>query len=439
MLSIQARATRPLFALAVGALAALLAWSPVWASVSWSGLTVASQDDSYAGPLNALGRTVTSGGTAYLHAAYTRETIGGDPVQNDGPYLGVYYRRGNSSGSNWSGTKRLNATAEHGDAATLATSGKYVYVAWRSQSSYDPAGFDPATATGIKFVRNTSHGSSTAWSARKTLVSGGLVDRPSITATGSRVYLAYTDMPSNEIRLWRSDDYGVNWTYLDAIAAADRSYGIYKAGFPVVAATGTHVAVAWNTGDGVRIRYSSNYGASFGEPWTLTDEPTWEFNMAHRSGRIAAVAITSTKGVLQVYDNGSIQQLRQFATFSPTGTHKLGYGPAVGISGTTVAVAWASCLNILLGPIRPGGQLTDTCAATSTDGIKLRWRESSNLGATWKTPDTIATYSTTSTRRRNDVPSIVLASATRRIILFNGSSSAFGTYKLYTRLGTGTK
>ena len=60
------RHTRTLGAVAAGLMAALLAWSPVLAAVSWGSVYTASNDYAYTSG-NALARTVTSGGTAQLH------------------------------------------------------------------------------------------------------------------------------------------------------------------------------------------------------------------------------------------------------------------------------------------------------------------------------------------------------------------------------------
>ena len=51
-------------------------------------------------------------------------------VADNGPYMGVYYRRGNSRGTTWSSTKRLNGSMEHAANGALAASGPNVYVAY---------------------------------------------------------------------------------------------------------------------------------------------------------------------------------------------------------------------------------------------------------------------------------------------------------------------
>ena len=85
------------------------------------------------------------------------------------------------------------------------------------------AAYDPAQAPrDLQFMRNTNHGSSTAWSPRKTdFLGANYIDRPSITAAGSRVYITYTDSSGGEIRLQRSVDYGMTWEYLGAIGATN--------------------------------------------------------------------------------------------------------------------------------------------------------------------------------------------------------------------------
>ena len=139
------------------ALAVLLAWSPVLAAVSWGTVHRASPDYTYTWA-DSLARTVTSGGTAYLHEVYTQYVINGAPAADAGPYLGVTYRRGNANGSAWGTPKRLNPSTTHGDRATVAKSGKYVYVAWRRQSDLSGSTWNGVTPQPLQFRRNTSHG-----------------------------------------------------------------------------------------------------------------------------------------------------------------------------------------------------------------------------------------------------------------------------------------
>jgi hypothetical protein len=51
---------------------------------------------------------------------------------------------------------------------------------------------------------------------------------------------------------------------------------------------------------------------------------------------------------------------------------------------------------------------------------------------------TVASYPTSSSRRINDYPSIILTSTPRRYVLYNVASSTFSTFNLMFEMGTGT-
>ena len=89
---VPSRRHRTIGAVAGGLFAVLLAWSPVLAAVSWGDLHRASTDYAYSWQ-QSLARTTTSAGTAYLHQLFTRDVIGGEGVEDGGPYLGIYYKR----------------------------------------------------------------------------------------------------------------------------------------------------------------------------------------------------------------------------------------------------------------------------------------------------------------------------------------------------------
>jgi hypothetical protein len=88
-------------------------------------------------------------------------------------------------------------------------------------------------------------------------------------------------------------------------------------------------------------------------------------------------------------------------------------------------VAWSACTR-------------SDCSGGSTKGVNLRWRESSDNGASWKSTVTLATYSASSSKRFNDYPSVVMTSTPRRYVLYNTASSSFSTYKTILEVGSGT-
>jgi hypothetical protein len=254
------RHTRTLGAVGAGLMAVLLAWSPVLAAVSWGSVYTASNDYAYTAG-NALARTVSSGGTARLHDVSTQYVIGGSEASNTGPYLGIYYRRGNSTGSSWGTAKRLNSSSLHGDWATIATSGRYVYTAWRRQTEVDS--WNAVDPRPLQFRRNTNYGDGSYWKAQPVFLGADRIDHPSIAATGSRVWIAYTDAIGGEIRLQRSTDNGATFDYLGAVGATTASRDGGYSGRALVAATGNTVAVAFDNGSTFRVRISIDGGASW--------------------------------------------------------------------------------------------------------------------------------------------------------------------------------
>ena len=76
----------------------------------------ASTDKAFAWYAGSLAQS-TVNGTARLHTVFTRDVIGGEKVNDDGPRLGVYYERGSANGTNWgtaSASTRRASTATTG-------------------------------------------------------------------------------------------------------------------------------------------------------------------------------------------------------------------------------------------------------------------------------------------------------------------------------------
>jgi hypothetical protein len=70
--------------------------------------------------------------------------------------------------------------------------------------------------------------------------------------------------------------------------------------------------------------------------------------------------------------------------------------------------------------------------------VNIRWRESSDNGATWKSTVTIASYAASSSKRLNEFPSVVMTTTPRRYVLYNTANSTFTTYKTFLEVGSGT-
>lgn len=412
-------ARRPLAAAAVGLLIALLAWSPALAAVSWGTVHKASTDKAFAWYAGSLAQS-TVNGTARLHTVFTRDVIGGEKVNDDGPRLGVYYERGSANGTNWGAARRLNAKGEHGDHGAIATSGRFVYAVWRTQVHFPLVNGDSRM---IKFIRNTDAGASSGWKARKTIVGSGRVDRPSIAAAGSQVYIAYTNADNGQVRVRRSTDHGATFSLLGTVLGTTASTGNDGgfAGFPVIAASGDVVAVAWDTNTGVWARFSTNRGNTFGSAKQLTDASTHWLAATARGGRVAfAWMLPETAGWLRVWKNGSLGPARLFRAFGGGHPDLKGFEPAIALSGKSrIGVSYSVCL---------------TGACNEEGGADVQWRESTDNGATWKARVIVGSHSASSTRRFNASPSVLFPSATKRIVLFNAGGN--DAYRSLVRIGS---
>jgi hypothetical protein len=421
-----ARRHRFAAASASGLLALLIAWSPVMAT-SWGTVHRASNSYAYSEG-NALARTVTSGGTAYLHQVGVQYHVAGEEVSETGPYLGVYYRRGNGSGSTWSTAKRLNSSSAHGEYPTIAKSGKYVYVAWRRQPHVGVDNWATSEPRKLQFRRNTNHGSGSYWKSQPTFLGADRIDFPSIAATGSKVWIAYTDAIGGEIRLQRSTDSGATFSLLNAVGATTGTWEGGYSGRPVVVATGSTVAVAFYNGSTWRLKISTNNGASWMVDTDLATGDVKKVDGAAASGKVAFAWLEGDQHIyLRRFNGTTLGSKKAVVTLTNTTTYKNINHLAVAMSGTSViGVAYNACSAL-------------DCSVSSTKGTSIRWAESRDSGAHWTSSTTIGSYTAGTSRRNNEQPSAIWGSSTRRIV----SWTSFGTTSAYperilVRIGTGT-
>jgi WD40-like Beta Propeller Repeat len=367
----------------------------------------------------ALSATSTS---TYLHAIEVTNRVGGKWATDSGPYVGVYYLRSSSRGSTWGTPKRLNPSSQHGSRATIAGSGKYVYAAWVSTTKW--LHFKAGAPRVLYFRRNVGHGAGTKWSSTIRMTStSGRVDFPAIAASGSYVYLAWTDSVSGKISLAISSNHGKTWKTM-TIGASTFSTSQGRAGYPQVAASGGVVALSWiaDPAASVTVRASSNFGASWAGATTVAATTTSVPDIAVAGGRIAVV-----------WSDGNINLRTSSAgtwgatmSLPPTDGYadEVDYSAVVDLFGTnSVGVAYTACV----------------VDCTHTDnGVYARsdliWRESLDDGMTWAPSDVVA-GSTTAARRENDNASIVWPTSKRPYLLWNGWTEQTSNYRLYIRAG----
>lgn len=426
---IRSRRRRSVTALVAALAAVLVVAQGAFAAIDWGPVRQVSPSYTY-NYGSSLARS-TKSITSFLHASYTSIRIGGDFVDDNGPFAGVYYRRGNSSGSDWGTPKRLNPTGKHADYGAVVSSGKVVYAAYVSIEHW--INYDPAEPRGITLRINSNHGASSAWLSRKINPFGERVDRPALAPWGARgVLMTYTNATTGEIILVTCGDLTVESSGCSAGVMGTTTRLAFNPedgfeGLPVVTASGGTIALAWLDAPEGGISYVTKVTeGGWTDPAPLTTGIADGLSAAAKGGRFA-FAWTEDDGVkLRMWSTGGgLGATRAVASVSSTGTYKAAYSTAVALAGTdTVGVAFAACRRA-------------DCAGGSSTGVDLRWRQSGNDGSSWGSASTVGSYSASSDRRINDFPSVVMTSATKRFVMFNIANPAFTKFRVVLRVGTG--
>lgn len=400
--------------LSVSAAGAELLKGPTWSPVTAVGPAKASNSGG------GLARSL-DGTTEILHAVGTADVVGGVPVADGGPNQSLTYLRRVGAAA-WT-SKRLNPTTQHGSRAVVAASGARVHVAWVQTTSVDGTA-DPAAPSVLWIRSSTDHGATWGGPVRLSPTTGR-VDYPTIAASGARVHVTWTDADSGAIRTARSTNGGGSFAAPVSLGTADLvdGGGFGRFAWPVIAVTGSTVAVAWladsDPAGRVRARISTDAGVTWGGTTTAATSGAWSVSAAAISGRVGLA-----------WDGGATIRYREWAAGAWGTTRTVGpfrapggYWPVVALQGTTrVGVAWIGCVD-------------GWCARSD-----LRWSESSTNGASWSPQRLILDPSTSALRRAAGFASVVWASSTKRHVLANttGVSGSSPTYRMYLTTGTGS-
>lgn len=365
-----------------------------------------------------------------LHALSTTDRIGGAFATDDGPYMGLYLVSSTDRGISWSSPTRVSQPQRHADRGALAASGDRLYAAWVTQGSYER--FD-AAASRVLFVRvNQNAGGPNAWGPTIRLSKQkGRVDAPSVAAAGDRVFVAWTDAVSGDVRIAFSDDAGTTWTRkVIGKAKGSDPGGEGRLGLPEVAAAGGAVGVTWlATPDGaVKARISTNGGSTW-RPAVSLATSGGRVNGGSPSvagaGERLAFAWTTGPGVqARVWAAGAWSPPRRVASFGAA--YRGGYDARVAIAPSgRVGVAWSGCRT-------QGCDLDSTLAR-----VDLLWSGSTDGGATWLAPEVIRGSQQTD-QRISDGASAIWLSTETRVLLYDAWVPSFTAYRLVTRVGNGS-
>jgi hypothetical protein len=390
------------------------------ANTASSALHNASADFTYNGG-NALGRTVTSGGTAYLHAVASATRVGTTAVKDAGPYAPILYTRGNPAGSTWSSAVRLNPTAQHGIWPGLAASGSNVYASWVKVSKV--VSFSTSAPRWIVFRANTNHGSSGSWGALKALTStSGRVDYPSIAATGTSVYVAYTDANSGAVRLLVSHDRGATFKAVTLATTTATSSAGGRSALPSVAASGDLVIVGWigDNNGAVRGRISRDGGATWGSTANLATASLSYPSAAATTNR-AGIAWIGAEPTVALW---TVRGKWHAPIEVPNVNHiwlEVIYGPALVLSGAgTLGVGYSGCVQ-------------DCVDVGTFTHFESYYAESPNNGIDWYNGSSVAVGSGQDGRRGADGLSAIASSSTKRDFLFTFWQPGTSTTRLVHR------
>jgi hypothetical protein len=375
------------------------------ANTARSGLHNASADFTYNGG-NALGRTVTSGGTAYLHAVASATRVGTTAVKDAGPYAPILYTRGNAAGSAWSSTLRLNPTTQHGIWPGLAASASNIYASWVRVSKV--VSFSASAPRWIVFRANTNHGNSGNWGAAKAVTStSGRVDYPTVAATGSSVYIAYTDANSGAVRVLVSHDRGATFKAVTLATTTATSSAGGRSALPSVAASGTLVIVGWigDNNGAVRARISRDGGSTWGSTANLAAASLSYPSAAATTNRAGVAWIGAEPTVALWTARGKWHAPIEVPNVNPIWLEVI-YGPALVRSGAgTLGVGYSGCVQSCVN------------VGTSTH-FESYYAESPNNGIDWYNGSSIAVGDGQDGRRGADGLSAIASSSTKREFLF---------------------
>ena len=153
----------------------------------------------------------------------------------------------------------MSGAGKHADRTSLASAGGNIYTAYVTQENYE---IDPATPREA-FFRRFVKGS--GWQAAQSLTSAsGRVDYPILSASGTNVFVAYTNSDTGDVVVRRSTNSGGSFAAPTTLGETTRDDGEGLAGWPISCANGSTSAIVWLPGDGtITLSVSENSGTSY--------------------------------------------------------------------------------------------------------------------------------------------------------------------------------
>jgi hypothetical protein len=301
---------------------------------------------------------------------------------------------------------------------------------------------------------NTNNGAAAAWTAAKKLPGQTVNSRGDYlwsASDGNVVVVAVTNTANGQIWTWRSTNGGVTFSgpiQAGTTTATDTTSG-YVGGFsglPAVAVHGSTVIVGFVSNPAGRVvtAISTDSGATYG---AVTEREASGGNANNgyvqaddRSGdqRMAFTWTTPSGAFLQIYNDGTDTwgAKRTITVFPDTAPavgstyNKGGEGAIVALgSGNTVGITLSEC-NTVNGFTCNNPQLSDAKARE-----QLVWRQSTDNGANWGTPEVIKAPGSSKGSFLNNYGDVLYLGNGKPFVTWNGHNAAYTYYTTQIRVG----
>jgi hypothetical protein len=413
------RARRLVVVLALVASSSALLAPPASAALAWGAQRTV---DTWAWSSGSSFERASNGDLIALEA--TDFSQGGFATDH-GPYMGVFARTSSDRGATWSDPVRVSQGGKQAERAALAVAGGSTYAAWVTQLSYD--NYDPTKPRVLYFRGDTGGG----WGKTIALTKKkGRVDDPSVAASGERVYVAWVDAKTGQVRVARSGDGGK--TFARSVIGKTTALSPDNEGFrgsASIGAAGNAVGVAWvASGSGaVKARVSTNGGKSWHASMSLVGS-LGSANGGTPSlrgwGAKLAVAWTTPAGVFSRVWSTSWGPTSKIASFGPGATYGGGFDVQVVPSqGGRLGAVWSACR-------------TSGCDVLSAQArIDVLWSDSESGSGSWTAPSLVQ-GSVHGDQAINEAPTAVWLGGGTRVVGYTGRTSGWTSYSMFLRVGS---
>jgi len=271
----------------------------------------------------------------------------------------IHFKKSMNGGSTWLPEQRLTDSPNYVFDPDIAASGSNIYVAWT-----DGMGEDYSEI----YLRRSKDGGAT-WLPAQRLTNLALDSQDvKIAASGLYVYVAwgYVECPSpnSEIYFMRSLDGGATWKAIKRLTKDAWDTGVLS-----IASSGSNVYLVWAQDDMSKLcfRRSKNSGALWQVPKELERTGPWSLSIAASESNVYVVWSTEGWGYYYIYFSGSKDAGTTWLPIKKCLANDQSYrgGTSLAAEGSNVYLAWTD--------EKPGNP-------------EIFFRKSKDGGMTWKAP-----------------------------------------------------